>query len=157
MTSLRHLLVSAGCALAMAGAACAGVDSQKFAGLHHARTVLVAEVPSQVNLARYRDLVRGYSTEVVAAQARMETSGERELLKRFEDAESGLKDVLAVWEARDRGNSELLPLSDPTFSRLQKEYDLPVNTNEPPSIYANEAMSAIWGRTKATLEATERN
>jgi hypothetical protein len=153
VTRLTCVLSSIG--LIAVASACAGVDAQKFAGLHHARTVLVAEVPSQVNLTRYRDLVRGYSTEVVAAQARMATAGERELLKKFEAAEAGLKDVLAVWEARDSRDSELLPLSDPLFSRLQKEYDLPVNTNEPPSIYANEAMSAIWGRTKATLQTTD--
>jgi hypothetical protein len=143
-------VAAAVCAVLFSG--CTRVDRQLFEGLTHTRDVLAADVPARVDLARYRELVGGFKSELAAARSRAQTSAERAVLRSYEDALPGLLDLLAVWEVKERDHVELLPLKEPLYQRLQKEYDLPVNSNEPPSIYAGEAMPAIWDATKAKLE-----
>ncbi len=142
--------------VSLATAVCARVDRQLLAGLDRTSAVLVSDVPGKVNLARYRDLVGSYTTELTAARARAQTAGERAALEDYETAYTGLKDMLTIWEAKDAG-TELLPLRDPLNERVARQYKLPVNTNEPPSIYASEALPEIWAATKAKLELAAKH
>jgi hypothetical protein len=139
------ILVAAGLA-----ASCARVDRQLFSGLDRTGGVILSEVP-RVSLARYRELFNAYTTELTAAHARAQTGSERSALEPYDAAAAGLKDVLAVWDAKETSRSDMLPLADEMAARVAKTYSLPVNTNEPPSIYASEAMQLIWGATKDAL------
>ena len=38
----------------------------------------------------------------------------------------------------------MLPIREELPARIAREYELGMNTNEPPSIYADEALQAIW-------------
>jgi hypothetical protein len=129
---------------------CAKVDRQLFGGLDRASTTILAEVP-KVSLARYRELVTVYASELTAAHSRAQTSAELAALDSYDAAQIGLKDILAVWDAKETRQSDMLPMRDEMAARVAKQYSLPVNTNEPPSIYASEAMQVIWDATKGRL------
>ena len=144
-----HFLI---CALCLALApACARMDKRAFADVDRAGRAIVEALDGKVALPQYRELVTAFSKEVASAKARTRSSNERALMGDYEAAETGLGDMLAVWERRDEHDAELLPVADALPGRLAKQYDLPVNTNEPPSIYASEALRAIWKATKVTL------
>lgn len=105
------------------------------------------------NLPQYRALVATFSTELSNAKARVETSRERAVLARYEAAHRGLTDILLVWDAREARGSDMLPIREELPARIAREYELGVNTNEPPSIYAGEAMQTIWAGAKTTLDS----
>ena len=151
--NLLRKAVAAAIVASVAAAGCTRIDRRIFEGLVRQSKSIEDQVPAKVDLARYRDLVNGMSDELAGATARAHTRGERAVLAEYDTALTGLKDILAVWEAKDRSRSDLLPIRDAMPARIAREYNLAVNTNEPPSIYASEAMQAIWATTKPRLEA----
>ena len=64
-----------------------------------------------------------------------------------------LTDLELVWEEQDKRDVEMLPIREALPARLAREYDLPVNTNEPPSIYTEEARRTIWETARRHLGA----
>lgn len=129
--------------------ACTPARRERFPALETAGQNVQQVLSSNGSLDRYRTAAVTFSAAVASASAA--TSDGRDRLERYRVVDKGLQDLLAVWEMKSTQQQELLPLSSPLPGRLAKEYQLPVNTNEPPSIYASEAMQAIWERTKATL------
>jgi hypothetical protein len=135
---------------------CAQMDKRAFSGVDQAGRAIVAAFDGKIPLPRYRELVAAFSAEVVHARAQTRSSSERTLLDEYDAAEAGLNDLLAVWQRREEHNEELLPIAEALPARLAEQYQLPVNTNEPPSIYATEAIHAIWDATRATLSHATR-
>src|SRR5262249_27628208 len=78
------------------------------------------------------------------AAPRVTNSRGRAALAEYQAALKSLNDLELVWEAKDTQAREMLPIREEPTGRIAREYDLPVNTNEPPSIYADEAMGMIW-------------
>jgi hypothetical protein len=147
---MMHRIGSSVLLMAALASGCTRVDRQLFTGLDRTSQAILAEVP-KVGLERYRELTTSYTNELTAAHARAQTSAERAALEPYDSAQTGLKDILAVWSAKDTTQSDMLPVRDEMAGRIAKTYGLPVNTNEPPSIYAGEAMQIIWDSTKARL------
>jgi hypothetical protein len=102
-------------------------------------------------LPQYRELLAAYATEVSGVGTRATNSHERAVLAEYEAALKGLTDLRLVWEAKDARGSDMLPIREELVARIAREYDLGVNTNEPPSIYADEAMAAIWSAARGHL------
>jgi hypothetical protein len=130
--------------------ACTSTHRERFPTLESASRHVVSVLSSDATLDRYRSAAASFATELEHAAPTTATGRER--LDRYRDVNKGLQDILAVWEAKSSGQQELLPLSSPLAGRLAKEWELPVNTNEPPSIYASEAMQTIWRATKKKIE-----
>ena len=131
-----------------------GIERGTFERMRTASLAIESAITAKEPLPRYRQLVTEYSAALAATKVSVRTEREQALLARYESARPRLEDIQRVWEARTaRGETELLPISEPLAARLAREYDLPVNTNEPPSIYANEALQAIWAQARSTLEA----
>src|SRR5262249_39847944 len=101
-------------------------------------------IDGKAALPRYRELLRTYAAELSRAGPRVTSSRGRAALAEYQTALKSLNDLELVWEAKDTQGSEMLPIREESVGRIAREYDLPVNTNEPPSIYADEAMSLIW-------------
>lgn len=142
--------------LALASA-CGRIDRQAFQELDKAGRAVAVALEGRTALPRYRQLMAVYSAELIAARRKIRSSGDRALLTEYEAAGSTMQDLLAVWERRDEHDTELLPIAEELPARLKVEYDLPVNTNAPPSIYASEAMRAMADSARARLQqASER-
>lgn len=78
------------------------------------------------------------------------------MLAEYEAALKNLTDLQLVWEEKD-ARGEMLPIREEIPARIAREYELGVNTNEPPSIYADEAMAAAWKAARGHLtNATRR-
>ena len=132
-------------------AACSRIDGRRFQGLATTSRGIETAVTSRAGLQKYRELIGDYDRELASAKAGAQTPTERSLVGEYEAARTGLQDILLVWEARDARGSDMLPMSDVLSARIAREYSLGVNTNDPPSIYAGEAMQAIWDATKTKL------
>ena len=137
--------------------ACRGVERQHFERLDGAGRAIEAAISAKVDLPHYRQLLEGFSAELAEARTRARTSREHALLAQYEGAYRGLTDLGLMWEAKDSRGSDMLPIREDLPARIAREYDLGVNTNDPPSIYANEALQAIWAATKTQLDAATRS
>jgi hypothetical protein len=135
---------------------CRGIDRRHFEGLETARQGIEAAIDAKAGLPRYRESLDKFSAELASAKARIETSRERHVLSQYEAAVPGLTDLRLVWEAREARGSDMLPIREDLPARIAREYDLGINTNEPPSIYAGEALQTIWTATKTHLEEASR-
>jgi hypothetical protein len=143
--------------LIAANLACGGVERQRFVRLDEAGRAIEQGISQKADLARFRQLLDAFATELAAAGPRVSTVREGALLSRYQEAYTGLTDMRLVWEARQARGSDMLPIREDLPARIAREYELGVNTNEPPSIYANEALEAIWARTREKLATASRS
>ena len=149
----RHLL----CVFLLIWAiACTGVERRTFQGVERASGAIQAALDGRPTLPQYRELLRAYSTELSGARAGGTTSRGRATLAEYDAALKGLTDIELVWEAKDARGSDMLPIREELPARIAREYDLGINTNEPPSIYANEALTAISAAVRGHLQAARR-
>jgi hypothetical protein len=139
--------------LAVSTSSCGQINPDAFTGVQQAGDNIASAIASRTDVSHYRDLVTAYSNEMTKAEGLANSGPDRELLAQYRSIQDGLQDMLLVWEEKTQSNRELLPLNEPLSARLQKQYSLPVNTNEPPSIYATEALQMIWDETKGKLSA----
>ncbi len=144
-------------ALLVHAAACAStgtLDRQRFEGIRAAGQAIQASIGASEKLSRYQELLTSYGAELSKLKGAATNRKEREVVAQYDALYAQFQDLRLVWEARTTRAAETdrLPLSDPLSERLAKQYSLPVNTNEPPSIYATEALNAIWTDAKASLE-----
>jgi hypothetical protein len=148
---------AAAAAAALFASACAStgtLDRRQFEGVRRAGEAIRDSIAKRTPLPRYAELLAQYSSELSVLSARSMTSEERAIAERYRTIHDQLQDLRLVWEARSSQAAETdrLPLSEPLPARLAKQYSLPINTNDPPSIYATEALEAIWSAAKAALE-----
>ena len=61
--------------------------------------------------------------------------------------------MLTVWTGLVERDEVLIPVSGSVGGALTERYELPVNTNEPPSVYANEALAALRDDIRQRLAA----
>jgi hypothetical protein len=130
--------------LLISTSACGLSDRRTFRGVERASQAIQSAVDGKAALPRYRELLRMYAAELSVAGPRVTNSGGRAALAEYQAALKSLNDLELVWEEKDTHTREMLPISEQPAGRIAREYDLPVNTNEPPSIYVDEAMTAIW-------------
>jgi hypothetical protein len=137
--------------LVAAMATCHGVDRQQFRTLDGAGRSVAAGVEAKAGLAQYRQLVAVFSNELSKAREQAHTPADVALVEQYEGASAAMNDLLLVWEAREASGSDMLPIREALPARIAREYELGVNTNEPPSIYAGEAMQTIWAAAQKKL------
>jgi hypothetical protein len=138
--------------LAAATLACGGPLHQ-FDAVDRAAKTLEMEMNQKPPLSRYHELYTAFASALDKTTTDAHSTREREVLTQYEAARAGLRDILFIWEEQTTRHAELLPIENALFGRIQKDYDIPVNTNEPPSIYGSEAIRIIWESTKQTLDA----
>jgi hypothetical protein len=140
--------------LLLATTACAG-SVHVFDPVDRAGRTLETAMTQKADLPQYRTLYSSFAEELDKAKANAHSDRELEVLKQYEDVRAGLRDILFIWEEKTSRNAELLPIGNALFGRVQKEYGIPVNTNEPPSIYGSEAIQIIWDATKKKLDGID--
>lgn len=133
--------------------ACQRLDRRAFDGVEKASRALQTAVDGQPSLPVYRQLLATYTAELATARGRVTNAPERAVLADYEAALKALSDLRLIWEDKEGRGSEMLPIRDELAARIAREYELGVNTNEPPSIYATEAMRAAWDAARAHLRA----
>ena len=139
-------------AIATALMACQPVSTAQFDRLDAAGRGVRSAIENKAGLEGFRKAVDAFSAELATTAADASAGSDRARLDRYREIEASLKDIVLVWEEKNATQKELMALATPLASRLQKQYDLPVNTNEPPSIYASEAMQMIWDAQKKKME-----
>ena len=150
---IRQLL----CVLVLALAvACRGVDWAACQPAERASRALQAAIDEKPDLARYHELLGTFAVAIAEAGRHAHTPRERAAVAEYQTALRELTDVRLVWEEKEARGSELLPIRDELPGRIAREYDLGVNTNEPPSIYASEAVHVIWEAALSHLRAATR-
>ena len=137
--------------------ACTGLDKRTFLGVERASKAIQAALDGKATLTQYRELLSGYSTELTGIRARVATPRNQAVLKEYDAALKGLTDLQLVWEAKETRGSDMLPIREELPARIAREYDLGINTNEPPSIYADEALQAIWKAARGHLRAASQS
>lgn len=142
----RILLVAA----AVTVAAC-GITREDFHSLDLAGREIVIALGSNPSPARLTELRGRFTTALDAAAPLANSGAERDLIADYRAAQAALDDLLAIVALRERVGGELLPVSEPLAERAWKTYDLPINTNEPPSIYATEAVREIQSALRTRL------
>jgi hypothetical protein len=135
---------------------CGGLDRRAFEKVERTSKAVQAAIEGKTTLPKYRELLGAYSAELAAVRQRVTTARGHAALAEYEAALKGLTDIRLVWEDKDARGSDMLPIREELPARIAREYDLGVNTNEPPSIYADEALEAIWKATRAHLVAASR-
>jgi len=130
------------------------LDRRRFDGVRRAGQAIRESIGAKAKLPRYQELLVRYADELSKLKETATRAEERALIERYAALYAQLEDIRLVWEARSTHAAETdrLPLSDPLSARLAEQYRLPVNTNEPPSIYATEALNAIWSAAKESLD-----
>jgi hypothetical protein len=123
--------------------ACRTVDRRAFRDVERASTALQTALDGKAGLPRYRELLNTYEAALSTVRPHVTRSGDRAVLAEYEAALKNLTDLQLVWEEKD-ARGEMLPIREEVPARIAREYELGVNTNEPPSIYADEAMAAAW-------------
>ena len=142
--------------LFMTALACRSVDQRTFAGVDAAARALQTAMDGTRRLSVYQGLLSTYAKELSAARQSVTTSDERRVLAEYDAALTRLTDLRLVWEEREARRSDMLPISEELGGRIAREYQLGVNTNEPPSIYASEALQLIWEQARSHLEQAQR-
>lgn len=137
---MRSFLVTLCLAVATA---CGGIDRQTFAELDRTGRALAVAFAGKPNLPAFRTLQQQFAAALGTAKPRAQSSGDRTQISDYEAVDALLREMLVLWVGRDEHDAELLPVADELPGRLLKRYDLPVNTNEPTSIYASEALRAL--------------
>jgi len=122
--------------------ACTGRDRRTFPGVERASKAIQAALDSKPTLPQFRERLSVYSTELNDIHARVASSRDQPVLKEYDAALKELTDMQLVWEAKESRGSDMLPIREELPARIAREYQLGINTNEPPSIYADEAMQA---------------
>jgi hypothetical protein len=151
---MRRALRAGVSLLLLATVACAG-SVHVFDPVDRAGRTLETAMNEKPDLPRYRALYSSFAEELDKAKANAHSNHEREVLEQYEQVRAGLRDILFIWEEKTSRNAELLPINNALFGRVQKEYGIPVNTNEPPSIYGSEAIQIIWDSTRKKLDAID--
>lgn len=140
----------------LAGACASGgaLDRERFDGVRRAGQAIRESIGAKAKLPRYQELLVRYADELSKLKKTATEEKEKALVEQFSAIYAQLEDIRLVWEARSTHAAETdrLPISDPLSARLAQQYRLAVNTNEPPSIYATEALNAIWSATKESLD-----
>jgi hypothetical protein len=124
-----------------------------FDPVERASKAIQTAIDGKAARPRYREVLGAYTVELSGVRPRVTSSRGRAALAEYEAALKSLGDLDLVWEQKDTRGLEMLPIREELPGRLAREYDLPVNTNEPPSIYADEAMSTIWRTTQKHFRA----
>lgn len=122
---------------------CRTVDRRAFRDVERASTALQMAIAGKAGLPRYRELLDAYEAALSTVRPRVTRAADRAVLAEYEAAFKNLTDLRLVWEEKD-ARGEMLPIGEELPARIAREYELGVNTNEPPSIYADEAMAAAW-------------
>jgi len=122
--------------------ACTGRDRRTFLGVEQASKTIQAALDSKPTLPQFRELLSVYSTGLNGIHARVASPRDQPVLKEYDAALKELTDMQLVWEAKEARGSDMLPIREELPARIAREYQLGINTNEPPSIYADEAMQA---------------
>jgi hypothetical protein len=135
--------------------ACRTADRRAFQDVERASKAVEAAIDGKAGLARYRELLSAYAAALSTARPRVARAEDRAALAEYEAALKNLTDLQLVWEEKD-ARGEMLPIREAVPARIAREYDLGVNTNEPPSIYADEAMGAIWQAALKHLHAARQ-
>jgi hypothetical protein len=143
--------------LLISASACRTVDRRAFDGVEHASKAIQAAMDGKTALLpQYRELLSAYTAELAGLRTRATNIRERAVLAEYETALKSLTDIQLVWDEKDTRGSDMLPIREELAARIAREYDLGVNTNEPPSIYADEAMAAIWNRARGHLTSATK-
>jgi len=137
--------------LLISTSACGLSDRRTFQEVERASKAIQSAVDAKAGLPRYRELLRTYAAELSLAGPRVTDSGRQASLAEYQAALKSLNEREWVWEEKDTHAREMLPIRDEPAGRIVREYDLPINTNEPPSIYVDEAMAAIWKAARGHL------
>jgi hypothetical protein len=140
----------------LVGACASGgaLDRERFEGVRGAGQAIRESIGANAKLPRYQELLVRYADELSKLKKAGTEGKEKALVEQYSAIYAQLEDIRLVWEARSTyaAETDRLPLSDPLSARLAEQYRLPVNTNEPPSIYATEALNAIWSAAKESLD-----
>jgi hypothetical protein len=136
--------------------ACQRVDRRAFQDLERTAKAIQTALDGTTTVAAYRELLNTYSAELATLHGQVTKTADQAVLTEFDLALKGLTDLRLVWDEKDARQSDMLPIREELAGRIAREYGLGVNTNEPPSIYANEALHAIWERAKEHLEKAQR-
>jgi hypothetical protein len=139
--------------IACVAGSCKGVNHEAFEGVNQAGREIELAIGAKADLPRYEQVLADFTTQLASARSQAQSEADRALVAAYEDVQRQLDDMRLVWEAREARQAELLPIADPVAGRVQQQYDLPVNTNDPPSIYAGEALQRIWEDTKNKIDA----
>jgi hypothetical protein len=137
--------------------ACTGRDRRMFLGVERASKAIQTTLDSKPILPKLREVLSVYSTELAGIRARVASPRDRAVLKEYDAALKGLADMQLVWEAKEVRGSDMLPIREELPARIAREYELGINTNEPPSIYADEALQAIWKAARGHLRAASQS
>jgi hypothetical protein len=139
--------------IACVAGSCKGINREAFEGVNQAGREIELAIGAKADLSRYQQVLAEFTAQLATARQQAQSEADRALIAEYEDVQRQLDDMRLVWEAREARHAELLPVADPVAGRVQKQYGLPVNTNEPASIYASEALQLIWKDTKKKLDA----
>jgi len=134
---------------------CRTVDRRAFQDVERASRAVQTAIDGKAGLARYRELLSAYAAALSTMSSRVTRAEDRAVLAEYEAAFKNLTDLRLVWEEKD-ARGEMLPIREEVPARIAREYELGVNTNEPPSIYADEAMGAIWQAALKHLRAARQ-
>lgn len=141
------------CGLVVMLAACSTANRHRFEPISRAGRQVESVITRNGGLAQYRPALTTFASAIDTVRAQPLSSRDQAVIDRYEAIKLRLDDIRLVWEEKEARQQELLPLAEPLPARLQKTYALPVNTNEPPSIYASEAKQIIWAEAKKELDA----
>jgi hypothetical protein len=140
---VRYLRGALAVLLMLTATACAGFDPQLFTPLDQTGRAIADALKERPSLPKFRPLRQSFGVALNDVRPRLRSARERTLFGDYEVIDLRLSEMLAVWEGLEEREESLMPVAGTLAAQLKTRYELPVNTNEPVSIYANEALYAL--------------
>lgn len=152
----RLLPLTTAVLMAVILSACASFNPRTFDPLARASNDIVTALTERPSLPRFSPLRQSFATALNDVKPHVKSSKEKTLFGEYEVVDERLGEMLTVWEGLEK-EVEMLPVTQPLGAALKTRYELGVNTNDPPSIYVNEALLALRDDIKARIDKTKES
>jgi hypothetical protein len=132
-----------------------GIDQAKFDGVYRAGQGMKSATDVGVSIAKYRELLQVFASEVAMAEAKPTNPVEKRMVARWSEALANYRDALTLWTAKIEHRESILPTTAiPEGPALIDRYRLPTEQGVNPEYrtFSVEAgMQTVWAKASANI------
>lgn len=144
--AIAAVLISIGCSSG------GTVDNARHENLYRAAKSLESAVGVGVTLARYRELLQQFATELSISKDKAANRAEREMITAFADAFIAYRDAGTLWDQKVRGVEQLSPAGNAELMGIADAYPIRGSGSGANFTFAvDAAMQTVWRAADARL------
>jgi len=152
----RHSRLVALVLLLSAASACGrGIDQTKFEAVYRAGQGMKSATDVGVTIAKYRELLQVFASEVAMAEAKAANPDEKRMVAKWSEALVNYRDAVTLWVAKIEHRDPNLPTTTlPEGPALIEKYRLVTLQGEDPAyrtFSVEIAMQTVWQKAGANI------